>query len=159
LGAWQQVKGHRLQLNANIAARGLNNKRQELGVDFLFCIVDKPITYQQNGKVFMDYNCWWSDPGQENIIIFAAAYENQPTHGPGADHLVGNAVVQGLTGILADTGSHARKAKHCPLYWNDELDMSLDIGAQRFDKVCEKMLSKKIPKDLPALKALLSVFD
>jgi hypothetical protein len=37
--------------------------------------------------------------------------------------------------------------------------MSLDIGAQRFDKVCEKMLSKKIPKDLPALKALLSVFD
>ena len=160
LGAWQHPRGHRLQLNADVAARGLNNKRQELGVDFLFCIVDKPIMYaDDHGKFNMDYNCWWSDPGQENIIIFAAAYERQPTQGPAADHLVGNAVVQGLTGILASTGTHARKAKHCPLYWNDELDMSLDVGSQRFDKTCERQLKKKIPKDLPALKALLSVFD
>jgi hypothetical protein len=159
LGAWQHIKGHGLQLNANIAARGLNNKRQELGVDFLFCIVDKSITYQEDGKGYTGYTCWWSDPGQENIIIFAAAYENQPTQGPEADHLVANAVVQGLTGILADTGTHARGSKHCPLYWNDELDMSLDIGPQRFDKTCERTLKKKIPKDLPALKALLSAFD
>jgi hypothetical protein len=160
LGAWQHPKGHRLQLNADIAARGLNNKRQELGVDFLFCIVDKPIMYaDDHGKFNTDYNCWWSDPGQENIVIFAAAYERQPTQGPEADHLVGNAVVQGLTGILASTGTHARKAKHCPLYWNDELDMSLDVGSQRFDKTCERQLKKKIPKDLPALKALLSAFD
>jgi hypothetical protein len=160
LGAWQHPKGHRLQLNADVAARGLNNKRQELGVDFLFCIVDKPIMYARaDGKFDMDYNCWWSEPEQENIIFFAAAYENLPTQGPEADHLVGNAVVQGLTGILAGTGTHARKAKHCPLYWNDELDMSLDTGSQRFDKICEAGLKKKIPKDLPALKALLSVFD
>jgi hypothetical protein len=159
LGAWQHIKGRGLQLNANIAARGLNNKRQELGVDFLFCIIDKPITYKEDGKVYMNYTCWWSDPGQENIIIFAAAYENQPTHGSGADHLVANAVVQGLTGILADTGTHARGSKHCPLYWNDELDLSLDIGSQRFDKTCEGKLKKKIPNDLPALKALLSAFD
>jgi hypothetical protein len=37
--------------------------------------------------------------------------------------------------------------------------MSLDIGSQRFDKICEDKLRKKIPKDLPALRALLSVFD
>jgi hypothetical protein len=107
----------------------------------------------------MNYNCWWSDPDQENIIIFAAAYKNQPTQGSAADHLIANAVVQGLTGILADTGTHERGSKHCPLYWNDELDMSLDIGSQRFDKTCEKKLKKKIPKDLPALKALLAAFD
>src|SRR5674476_182578 len=47
LGAWQHIKGEGLQLNANIAARGLNNKRQELGVDFLFCIIDKLITYEE----------------------------------------------------------------------------------------------------------------
>lgn len=159
LGAWQRPKGQKLQLNANIAARGLNNKRQELGVDFLFCIIDKRIMYEEDGTVFMNYNCWWSDPNQENIIIFAAAYEKQPTQGTAADHLIANAVVQGLTGILADTGTHARGSKHCPLYWNDELDMSLDIGSQRFDKTCEKKLKKKIPKDLPALKALLAAFD
>jgi len=159
LGAWQRPKGHKLQLNANIAARGLNNKRQELGVDFLFCIIDKPVMYEEGGEIFMNYNCWWSDSGQENIIIFAAAYEGQPTQGAAADHLIGNAMVQGLTGILADTGTHARGSKHCPLYWNDELDMSLDIGSQRFDKTCEKRLKKEIPKDLPALKALLAAFD
>ena len=159
LGAWQHPKGHRLQLHANVAARGLNNKRQELGVDFLFCIIDKPIMYEEDGKPEYDYNCWWSDAGQENIIIFAAAYENQPSQGSGADHLIANAVVQGLTGILADTGTHARGSKHCPLYWNDELDMSLDVGSQRFDKACEKSLKKKIPEALPALKALLAAFD
>jgi hypothetical protein len=68
-------------------------------------------------------------------------------------------VVQGLTGILADTGTHAHGSKHCPLYWNDELDMSLDIGTQRFDKTCGRKLKKKIPEDLPALEALLSAFD
>lgn len=159
LGAWQQVKGQGLQLNANIAARGLNNKRQELGVDFLFCIIDKPITYEEDDEVNTGYTCWWSAPRQENIIIFAAAYEKQPAPGPAADHLVANAIVQGLTGILADTGTHARGSKHCPLYWNEELDMSLDTGSQRFDKTCEKKLKKTIPKDLPALKALLSTFD
>jgi len=158
LGAWQHVKGNGLQLNANIAARGLNNKRQELGVDFLFCIVGKLITYEEDGEINTGYNCWWSDAGKENIIIFAAAYENQPTHGLEADHLVGNAVVQGLTGILADTGTHPRGSKHCPLYWNNERDMSLDIAPQHFDKNCERKLKKKIPKDLPALKALLGAF-
>jgi hypothetical protein len=159
LGAWQHSKGHKLQLNANTAARGLNNKRQELGVDFLFCIIDKPIMYEEHGKIYMDYTCWWSDAGQENIIIFAANYEDRPTQGPEADHMVGNAVVQGLTGILADTGTHERKAKHCPLYWNDELDMSLDVGSQRFDKICEAKLKKAIPEDLPALESLLAAFD
>jgi hypothetical protein len=159
LGAWQHIKGEGLQLNANIAARGLNNKRQELGVDFLFCIIDKLITYEEDDTVYTGYNCWWSGAGQENIIIFAAAYENQPTQGSGADHLVGNAMVQGLAGILADTGTHERGSKHCPLYWNGQRDMGLDIGSQRFDKTCEKGLKKKIPKDLPALKVLLSVFD
>jgi hypothetical protein len=159
LGAWQHIKGDGLQLNANIAARGLNNKRQELGVDFLFCIIDKPITYEEDGKVYTGYTCWWSAHGQENIIIFGAVYDNKPTQGPGADHMVGNAVVQGLTGILADTGTHAHGSKHCPLYWNDELDMSLDIGTQRFDKTCGRKLKKKIPEDLPALEALLSAFD
>ena len=76
--------------------------------------------------------------------------------------MIGNAIVQGLTGILADVGTHPRKtngAKHCPLYWNDELDMSLDIGSQRFDKTCEHELKKTIPEYLPALKSLLAAFD
>ncbi|MDA9399383.1 CHAT domain-containing protein [Bradyrhizobium sp. CCBAU 45389] len=162
LGAWQRPKGDGLQLNADIAARGLNNKRQELGVDFLFCIVDKPLMFQQDGKTYTDYICWWPDQGGENIIIFGALYEDKPTHGPGADHMIANAIVQGLTGILADRGTHKRKAggaKHCPLYFNGELDMSLDVGSQRFDSICERELKKTIPEDLTALKSLLAAFD
>lgn len=162
LGAWQRVKGGGLQLNANLAVRGLNNKRQEFGVDFLFCIVDKPIMYQQGGDMHTGYMCWWSDPGQENIIIFGAVYEDKPTQGPAADHMIANAIVQGLTGILADRGTHKRKAgggKHCPLYYNGELDMRVDVGSQRFDAICERELKKQIPEHLPALKALLAAFD
>jgi len=163
IGAWQQPKGESLQLNANIAARGLNNKRQELGVDFLFCIIDKPLMYREDGKTHTGYTCWWSDRGQENIIFFGATYKDKPTHGPGADHMIANAIVQGLTGILANTGTHKRTtpkgAKHCPLYYNGELDMRLDVGSQRFDEKCEHGLKKTIPDYLPALKSLLAAFD
>lgn len=162
LGAWQRVKGGGLQLNANLAVRGLNNKRQEFGVDFLLCIIDKPIMYQANGVTHTNYMSWWSDPGQENIIIFGAMYKDKPTQGPAADHMIANAIVQGLTGILADRGTHKRKAgggKRCPLYYNGELDMRLAIGSQRFDAICERELKKQIPEHLPALKALLAAFD
>ncbi|MET4071179.1 hypothetical protein ABID58_005990 [Bradyrhizobium sp. S3.2.6] len=162
LGAWQRVEGEGLQLNANLAASGLNNKRQEFGVDFLFCIIDKPIMYQEGGDTHTGYMCWWSDPGQENIIIFGTVYEDKPTQGPAADHMIANAIVQGLTGILADRGTHKRKAgggKHCPLYYNGELDMRLDVGSQHFDAICERELRKQIPEHLPALKSLLAAFD
>lgn len=159
MGAWQRYKGGGLQLHANVAARGLNNKRQELAVDFIFCITDKPIMYEDGGERFSNYECWWSDPGQENIIIFSAAYEGLPTDGPGADHAIANAIVQGLTGILADVGTHARGPKNCPLYWNEELDMRLAVQRQSFDARCKQRLKKSIPDDLPALRALLDAFD
>jgi hypothetical protein len=162
LGAWQYVEEEGLQLNANVAARGLNNKRQEFGVDFLFCIIDKPITYQEGGVTRFNYTCWWPHRDQENIIIFGAAYEDKPTQGSAADHMIVNAIVQGLTGILADRRTHKRKAeggKHCPLYHNGELDMRLAVGSQSFDAICERELKKQIPEHLPALKSLLAAFD
>jgi hypothetical protein len=163
IGSWQRRRSHGLQLHANIAARGLKNKRQELGVDFLFCITDKPIMYQDasdpRGKPEEDYECWWSEPNEENIILYAASDQRLPTDGMGADHAIVNAVVQGLTGILADTGTHKRVPKTCPLYWNPELDLELTINRQEFDSQCDKILKKKIPNDLPALKALLAAFD
>ena len=146
-----------LQLHANVAAGGLKNKRQELGVDFIFCITDKLIMYEDGDEIHWNYYCWWPRRGKENIIIFSADY-NLPTHGPGANHAIANAVVQGLTGILADTGTHARGPKTCPLYGNEELDMKLVTGRQAFDTKCEKLLKKLIPNDLPALNALLAAF-
>jgi hypothetical protein len=76
--------------------------------------------------------------------------------------MIVNAIVQGLTGILADRGTHKRKAeggKHCPLYHNGELDMRLAVGSQSFDAICVRELKKQIPEHLPALKSLLAAFD
>jgi hypothetical protein len=159
MGTWQRHKSKDVQLYANVVARGLANKRQELGVDFLFCVTDKPIMYKDDDGIHSNYECWWSDPGKENIIIFSASYPDLPRTGVGADHAIVNAVVQGLTGILADVGTHARGPKSCPLYFNEELDMDLVIAEQKFDKTCEGVLRRKIRGDLPALKALLAAFD
>jgi hypothetical protein len=159
MGSWQRYKDEGLQLHANIAAGGLKNKRQELSVDFIFCITDKPIMYEDGEQLYWNYYCWWSDRGKENIVIFSADYAGLPTHGLGANRAIANALVQGLTGILADTGTHARGPKTCPLYWNEELDLTLVVGTQAFDAKCEKLLKKKIPNDLPALKALLTAFN
>jgi hypothetical protein len=124
MGTWQHYKDQGLQLHANVAARGLKNKGQELGADFLFCITDKRIMYQDGKALRWNYQCWWSDPGQENIIIFSGS-EELPREGTDANRAIANSVVQGLTGILADTGTHARRPKNCPLYWNQELDIKL----------------------------------
>jgi hypothetical protein len=112
-----------------------------------------------HGKPEEDYECWWSEPNEENIILYSASDQRLPTHGVGADHAIVNAVVQGLTGILADTGTHKRGPKNCPLYWNPELDLELTINRQEFDSKCDLILKRKIPNDLPALKALLGAFD
>jgi len=159
MGSWQDYKGKGLQLHANVAADGLKNKRQELGVDFIFCITDKPIMFKNGNELHWNYYCWWSHRGEENIVIFSVAFPDLPTRGPAADRAIANGVVQGLTGILADTGTHGRGPKTCPLYLNNERNLKLVISRQTFDDKCEKSLRKEIPADLPALEALLAAFD
>lgn len=157
VGTWQYYRKEGLQLNADVAARGLKNKRQELGVDFLFCITDKPIMYRDADGPHWNYYCWWSDPGEENIIIYSAM-AGVPQRGAGANHAIANGLVQGLTGILADTGTHERGSKQCPLYWNQELALDLVVNRQKFDANCRKKLKKEIPDDLPALESILDAF-
>jgi hypothetical protein len=161
IGTWQRRKGGTLQLQANVTAQRLRTRLQELGVEFLICITDRMITYtDEDGTEHWNYAVWWPDPaGQENIIIFSAAFEDLPTSGREADRAIANAAVLGLTGILAEMGTHARGPKTCPLYRNTERSLESTTGKQEFDQTCRKRLRRAIPADLPALEAVLRTFD
>lgn len=158
IGTWQRYKGSSIQLHANIAAKRLRYKPQELGVDFLFCITDHPIMYETDGAVYWNYYNWW-EPGEGNIIIFSVAFPDMPTSGRDADRAIANAIVTGLTGILADVGTHARRPDTCPLFHNPNRSLALVVDKQRFDDTCRRRLKRAIPNELSALENILKTFD
>jgi hypothetical protein len=161
IGSWQRQKGGTLQLQANVTAERLRTRLQELGVEFLICITDRMIAYKdEDGTEHWNYSTWWPvRADQENIIIFSAAFEDLPKSGLEADRAIANAAVLGLAGILAKKLTHARGPKTCPFYWNKERSLALITGRQEFDRVCRRKLRRTIPRDLPALDALLKAFE
>jgi hypothetical protein len=64
-----------------------------------------------------------------------------------------------LAGYFSEMDTHGRKPKTCPMYRNSERDFAHMTGPQQFDKICRAQLKKKIPKELPALEALLQTFQ
>jgi len=159
IGTWQRQNQSSIQLHANVAAQRLRYKTQELGVDFLFCITDHLIMYEEDGLIHSNYYNWWPIPGEGNIVIFSSAIPDMPTSGRAADRAIANAIVEGLTGILANLLTHTWGPKSCPLYRNPELSLAIQTGKQQFDPICLKKLKKKIPNDLPALEKILRTFD
>ena len=80
-----------------------------------------------------------------------------PTSGEDADRVIVNNMVSALAGFLANIGSRQSGAKNCPLYLDQERDIRLMTGVQKFDKNCRAKLRKKIPRELPALEELLKL--
>ena len=160
IGTWRRVKGHKMQLDCDEAAQKLQHKPQELGVQFLFCVTDRPLMYKdENGDVDVDYYNWWPDDKDGRILIFSTHYLDEAEIRPPPPRAIANALVQSLVGVLASVGTHARGPETCPLFRDPNADMSLIIGPESFDKRCEKLLRKKIPDDFDALDVLLRVFD
>lgn len=160
-GLWRREKDSDLQLNANEAAARLRFKPQELGVDYLYCITDRLIAFAEDGETYENYYNWWSTEDDENVLIFSTDIPKLPVNNLAGRRVIANAMVQGLTGVLAKIeDTHARNPKDCPLYWDPEPDMLLIAKPQHFDKTCTDQVRRKIsPADFAALQTLLRLFD
>jgi hypothetical protein len=173
VGTWQ-FTGEELHIDANHVARKLKAKTSELQADFLFCITDKLIDYTDADGTYYDSNYgWWSETSDkdmaDDLIIFSTAIDDLPLKDQDGDRTLANGLVMGLAARRAGLGCHglrrARTAKtkdaqrRCPLFENPDLEVELAYCEQRFDDDCLKELESKIPDDLPALQAMLHVFD
>lgn len=127
----------------------------ELHVNVLACVTRHWLRSNDD----FDLYSWWPDENGPPILLFSCAgFEAMTAEGPQTDHAIANVLVQALAGFLGQIDTHRRGAKDCPMAYNPERNLARIIGSQSFDPDCRRKLQKKIPKELPALDALLKVF-
>ena len=127
-------------------------------MDALLCITDKPIVLDDEGKLDWDYDCWWTDPGEGNIILFSASLPGMPNTLPGLGQVLSQLLVASLAGLFANEVGHERRPKDCPLYANSERSLKIASAPQKFDHKCTKRLKRKMGDDFAALETILEVF-
>lgn len=140
---------------ANKVADRLSPAAVDLGVNVLICITRHWMCDDESVNIYG----WWPDHKEAPVALFSCAgMEELKPEGPMTDQVLANVVVLLLAGFLGEKDTHAKGAKDCPLYRNTERDFNHMTGRQKFDKTCRADLKRKIPKELPALEALLKTF-
>jgi len=136
-------------------ARRLESKTVELRVNVLACIT----RHWLRDDDWLNLYGWWPDNQKPPVVIFSCAgFEGLAAEGPETNRAIANLTVTGLAGFLGELGSHEQGAKSCPLAFNQNREFDHLTGAQSFDKPCGAKLRKKLPREFPALEALLKAF-
>jgi hypothetical protein len=126
----------------------------ELHVNVLVCIT----RHWMRSDDYINLYGWWPGSDKPPVLIFSCAgFDDLLVEGPDTDRAIVNALVAVLTGYLSQLESHRRRPKDCPLAYDAERDLNYLTGRQAFDSTCRDKLDERIPKDLPALDALLKV--
>ena len=136
-------------------AHRLGRMTVELRVNILACITRHWLCDDHTLNLYG----WWPDNKKPPVLIFSCAgFDDLAPEGPETDRVIANVTVAMLAGFLGDIDSHYRGAKNCPLYYDEDRDLSHLSGPHAFDKGCREKLKKKIPKEFAALQVLLKTF-
>lgn len=142
-------------LSAERLAERMAGKPADLRVNLLVCIS----RHWLRDENWLNLAGWWPAGRTPPVLVFSCAgFEELLAAGPDTDRALANLMVAGLAGFLADVDTHTRGPKTCPLFFDEEREMALLTGRQAFDKTCARTLRRRIPQELPALEALLTVF-
>jgi hypothetical protein len=128
----------------------------ELGVEVLMCVTRHWMTDDETLNI---YN-WWPESGTPPILIFSVAgFDEIASEGTETNRAIANATVCGLAGFYGDMDSHTRRAKDCPMAYNEDREFKYVAGPLKFDATCRKILRPKLGAKLDALEALLKTFE
>ncbi len=140
---------------ANHLAERMAGKPGELRVDLLVAIT----RHWMRDEDWLNIYGWWPRDRKPPVVVFSfAGFEDLGAEGPATDRALVNLTVTGLAGFFANVEGHETGARTCPLYFDPERDLALQTGPQAFDKSCRAKLEQAIPRELPALDALLKAF-
>jgi hypothetical protein len=127
----------------------------ELSVDVLACLTRQ---WMRDDEWFNLYS-WWPEGGKPPIIIYSVAgFDEIAPEGAETDRALSNGLVSALAGFYGDIGTHDRGAKDCPMAFNEDRDIKVIAGQQKFDARCRKTLKAKLSAKSDALEALLKAF-
>jgi hypothetical protein len=137
-------------------ARRLKGKTVELRVNLLACVTRHWMCDDEDLNLFG----WWPDDRKPPVVIFSCAgLPELRAEGQATDRAIANNMVSALAGFFGDLGTHKQGPKTCPLFYNEARNVKYMVGPQKFDPACRQALTRKMPKELPALEALLKVFQ
>jgi hypothetical protein len=133
----------------------LQSKTVELRLNVLACVTRH---WLRDNDTFKLYG-WWPPRHQPPIVIFSCAgFTNMAAEGPTTDRAIANAMVSALGGYFGELELHQRGAKDCPFAFSPTRNLKHLTSAQTFDAACRRKLAERLPKELPALEALLTAF-
>lgn len=146
-------------LHADRVARALRGKPRELGVDWLACITAHPMMsdYGPDQIIYNVYG-WWPMPKSEPVMLMSTAFFELPSSGELLDRALANALVSGIVGLLTGDGTHETPPKLCPMYSNNDRELAVLVGRQKFAAPWRKRLAREFPEELPALERMLGLF-
>jgi len=142
-------------LHAERLAHRLGRMPLELHVNALACVTRHWLRDENDFDIY----CWWSETGESPVMVFSiAGFDALAPAGADTDRAIVNVLVSALAGSLGHMETHRRGPQTCPMSANDKRSLKVMVGPQAFDRDCRIKLARKLPKDLPALEALLQVF-
>jgi len=156
LDAWDLTQDKEVPyLWAEKLARRLQSKTVELRVSLLVCIT----RHWLRDDDWVNLYGWWPVDKKPRVAILSyAGLTGLEPSGPRTDRAIANAMASVLAGFFGSLGTHPRGDTRCPLYFNEQREEAHIVGAQRFDAKCRKSLQTALPKELPALEAILGAF-
>lgn len=136
-------------------AERLGRVPMSLQVNALACIT----RHWLRDNDWLNVYAWWPERGGPPVLIFSfAGFEELQAEGLETDRALTHLLVSALTGFLSGFDAHDHGAKTCPMWRNEARDQKFLVNQQRFDSSCRVKLLASIPKELPALEALLKTF-
>lgn len=133
----------------------LQSKTVELRLNLLVCVT----RHWMRDNDTLNIYAWWPTDRKPAVVLFSCAgFDNLWAEGVETDRVIANAMVSALAGFFGEFDTHARGAKDCPLAYNETRDVQHLAAVQKFDAKCRRKVARKLPKELPALEALLKVF-
>jgi hypothetical protein len=137
---------------AERVARRLRSKTVELHVDLLACVTRH---WLRDDEWLNLYGWWPLGDGEPPVGIFSTAGLGLKPEGTDTDRAIINTMVTLLAGFFGKRDSHERAPKNCPLSFDEDRDIDVITGPQKFDATCRKELRKMKSGELRALDALL----
>lgn len=181
LDALDFAEGARYLAAGRVASR-LGARRRQLGLDLLVCATGLWLRDENTLNLYG----WWPDNPQPGLphttprtdeawpLLRDQRAEQEATRHQGVavishaglpelrgdERALANSLVALLAGYFGDLGTHARGARHCPLFENRDRDPELLRSRQRFDPACAARVRRALGAEAArALDAILAAFD
>lgn len=136
-------------------AQRLGRLPLELHVNVLACVTRHWLRSDNDYDIYS----WWPEEGGPPVLIFSVAgFDDLVPDDMLTDRAVANALVEALAGYLGQVDAHKGGSKDCPMAYNADRSIAHITGLLTFDAECKRKLAKRIPKELPALEAILKAF-